>query len=131
MLDVVSNFLDIEAAVDNDEDDSSEYETDDLGTLLQFDEARLTGSSTAEFVEDDTNEDTSAPQVYRWRVSEDDVRPKVLENIAQAIKSRERSTRTSEHGHAYDSSDGFIHLLPTEKDLVWSVRVKVRQGTHH
>jgi hypothetical protein len=57
-------------------------------------------------VEDDTNEDTSVPQVYRWRVSEDDVHPKVLENIAQAIKSQERSTRTSEHGHAYDSSDG-------------------------
>jgi hypothetical protein len=35
----ILNFLDIEAAVDNDEDDSSEYETDDLGMLLQFDKA--------------------------------------------------------------------------------------------
>jgi hypothetical protein len=33
MPDQVSRFFDIEAAVSKDEDDDSEYDTDDLGTL--------------------------------------------------------------------------------------------------
>jgi hypothetical protein len=40
MLNHISRFVDIEAAVGKDEDSSSEYETDDLGTLLQTRMAR-------------------------------------------------------------------------------------------
>jgi hypothetical protein len=85
-------------------------------------------SLIAEFVEDDENEDyrTSESQLYRWRDLEDNLCSEGLENVAQAFKNRDRCSRTSEYIDAYDSSDGFIHLLPSEKDTVWSVRVKVR-----
>jgi hypothetical protein len=88
-------------------------------------EVWLTGSLIAEFVNDDENEDDRTSQIYRWRDLEHNVCSEVLENAAQAFKNRDRCSRTSEYVDAHDSSDGFIHLLPREKDIVWSVRVKV------
>jgi hypothetical protein len=90
-------------------------------------EAWLMGSLITEFVEDDEIADDRMSQLYRWRDLEDNLCSEGLENIAQAYKYWDQCSHTSEYINAYDSSDGFIHLLPREKDMVWSVRVKVCQ----
>jgi hypothetical protein len=81
----------------------------------------------AEFVDDDETEDGGKSQVYRWRDFEDDAysESEVLENAVQAFTNTGRRSRTSKYADSYDSSRGYIHLLPSEKDLLWSVRVKV------
>jgi hypothetical protein len=81
----------------------------------------------AEFVDDDETEDGRKSQVYRWRDFEDDAcsKSEVLENAVRAFTNTGRRSRTSEYANSYDSSHGYIHLLPSEKDLLWSVRVKV------
>jgi hypothetical protein len=82
----------------------------------------------AAFVEDDEIEDGRKSHVYLWKDFEDDAcsESAVLANIAQDFADRGRCSRTTKYADMYDSSHGFIHLLPSEKDLIWSVRVKVR-----
>ena len=102
-------------------------------TLVRFSdseaEAGLRGSLIADFVEDSESEGDKTSQIYRWKDLEDDACPEGLAKVAQAFKNRDQCCRGSEFIDAYDSSDGFVHLLPSEKDIVWSVRVKVRIHT--
>jgi hypothetical protein len=81
----------------------------------------------AEFVNDDEIEDGGQPQVYRWRDFEDDAcsESDVLNNEVRAFTDPGRRSHTSQYADKYDSSRGYIHLLPREEDLLWSVRVKV------
>ena len=80
---------------------------------------------------DDENVDSgdTASQVYRWKDLDEDTNPKALQKVAQAVEGRDRVSRAAETAHMHDSSDGFVHLLPSEKDMVWRVRVKVRTNS--
>jgi hypothetical protein len=84
-------------------------------------------------VTDDENADSGDPasQIYRWKDLEEDTDPEALQKVAQAIESRDRVSCTAQtaHLHMHDSSDGFVHLLPSDKDIVWRVRVKVRTSS--
>ena len=80
---------------------------------------------------EDENADSgdAASQVYQWKDLEEDTDPKALRKVVQAIESQDRVSHIAQTAHIHDSSDGFVHLLPSDKDIVWRVRVKVRTNS--
>ncbi|RDB29240.1 Transcription elongation factor SPT5 [Hypsizygus marmoreus] len=104
----ISKFLDIEAAV-GDSSDESDIESD--LDFLQEDNANETGQKGA---------------IYRWSALDDwsteDDSPDFLRAIAKSIEDRHnRVYSRPPHELEHESS---MHILPSEGDLLWRIRVK-------
>ena len=80
---------------------------------------------------EDKNADSgdAVSQVYHWKDLEEDIDPEALRKVVQAIESRDRVSHIAQTAHIHNSSDGFVHLLLSDKDIAWDVWVKVRTNS--
>jgi hypothetical protein len=125
----IPDFIDLEAEADNDEHEPCDAtDTDSDGTfILRTRNPKLQhlGNKNIDFVYDISEYDTNTRRAPRWQEMaqwEGDSIPVFWETIAQA---RTDAYPPLDDLSAHETPEEVERLLPSYKDYIWQVRVKV------